>query len=512
MFKFQKIRANSNLKYRMAILTIFVLMVIAITVGCAPKAISNLEETDNSQELTDSQTTTSEPTTEATLSTPYPETRITKEDIIYFIMVDRFADSDPSDNLPDVDKENMRAYQGGDLQGIIEKLDYIEDLGATAIWLTPIMENGPNGYHGYWIYDFYKVDPHFGDIEVFKELVDKAHEKGIKVILDYIVNHTGYDSPWLTDPDKKDWFHDNVTISNWKDKSEIENGWLAGLPDLDQSNPEVSSYFIENALWWIEETGIDGFRLDTVRHVPHTFWQSFSKAIKEKYPDFFLMGEVWDENPKTLESYHQDGIDSITNYSLFNGIENGFNSLANMFSLANALDKEKAFTHPELNAIFIDNHDNSRFMSLNPRMSAEYTMQALTFLYSYPAIPVVYYGTELGMAGGYDPENRRFMAWDTTQNNELLTFTQTLAEIRKTYMEEFNKIFHDKGSIAYEIAKGEDKMLIIINSLEKDKEISFDFAAQSLTDYFTGELVGNFDGQTLSITLPPVSIKFLIVK
>ena len=491
------------------LVSIILVLLVALT-GCSPKAQQatspSIDSTEASSEAPAEEVTTSE-----AVDLPYPDTRITKEDIIYFIMVDRFADGDITGNLPDVDKDDLRAFQGGDLQGIIDNLDYIKSTGATAIWLTPIMENGPNGYHGYWIYDFYKVDPHFGDLETFKSLVDKAHEMDLKVVLDYIVNHTGYDTPWLDDPDKADWFNPNRTISNWKDKEEVELGWLAGLPDLDQSNPEVSSYFIENALWWIEETGIDGFRLDTMRHVSKTFWEDFSQAIKSEFPDFFLLGEVWDENAKTLESYHQSGIDSLTNYSMFNGIENAFTTQANMFSLVNALDKEKAFTHPELNAIFIDNHDNSRFASNNPRMSLEYTKQALTFLYSYPAIPVVYYGTELGMSGAYDPENRHFMAWETALNNEMLAYVKQLAEIRDVYMEDFVLIHHDKTSIAYELSNGSNKMLIIINSEEKDKMITFDYTASTLTDYETGEVLASYDGNTFAESLKPVTVNFYIV-
>lgn len=473
---------------------------------------SDTEAQTSSEVVTDSQAEASTEATSETEAVVYPETNLTKDDVIYFIMVDRFSDSNPSENLPDVDKDDLRAFQGGDLQGIIDQLDYIKSTGATAIWLTPIMENGPKGYHGYWIYDFYKVDPHFGDLETFKTLVKKAHEMDIKVVLDYIVNHTGYDSPWLTDADKADWFNPDKTISNWKDKEEVENGWLAGLPDLDQSNPEVEAYFIENALWWIEETGIDGFRLDTMRHVSHDFWQKFSSAIKEKYPTFFLLGEVWDMNAKTLETYHQSGIDSITNYSLFNGIENGFNLKPNMASLVNALKKESAFTHPELNAIFIDNHDNARFMSLNPKFALEYTKQALTFVYSYPAIPVIYYGTELGMAGAFDPENRQFMAWDTVLDNDMLAFTQMLSDIRETYMDDFKLIYNDQTSIAYEISKGDAKLLVVMNVDPNEKNVTFEYEAASLIDYELGTPSSSHASGLFNEIMPPASIKFYIVE
>jgi len=500
---------RNALRKKFILISMVIVLLFSLT-GCTSKVEPSIPPTTETTEVTIEVIT--EGATEPMTEVPYPETRLTKDDVIYFIMVDRFADSDVEANLPDVDKDNLRAFQGGDLQGIIDNLDYIKSTGATAIWLTPIMENGPNGYHGYWIYDFYKVDPHFGTLETFKALVVKAHEMGLKIILDYIVNHTGYDAPWLNDPDKADWFHPDRTISNWKDAEEVELGWLAGLPDLDQSNPDVSSYFIENALWWIKETNIDGFRLDTMRHVSKTFWEDFSVAIKSEDPDFFLLGEVWDQNVKTLETYHQVGIDSLTNYSLFNGINNAFTATANMFSLVNALDKEKSFTHPELNAIFIDNHDNARFASVNPRRSLDYVKQALTFVYTYPAIPVIYYGTELGMSGAFDPENRRFMAWDTVEGNEMLPYVKQLAEIRDQYMEDFVLTYHDKTSIAYEVSNGSDKMLIVINSEEKDKLMAFDYSATSLTDYETGEVLTAFDGLTFTQTLESVSVKFYIVK
>lgn len=436
----------------------------------------------------------------------------TKDDIIYFIMVDRFADSDPIDNPADVDKTDLRAFQGGDLEGIIEKLDYIKSTGSTAIWLTPIMSNGPNGYHGYWIYDFESVDPHFGDMETFKRLVEEAHSRDIKVILDYIVNHTGYDSPWLDDPDKADWFNPDRSISNWKDPEEVELGWLAGLPDLDQTNPEVENYFIENALWWIDETGIDGFRLDTVRHVPEDFWVKFTQTIKEKHPDFFFLGEVWDENTKKLESYHGTGIDSITNYSLYAGIKNAFNPMPNMFSLVNAFSKEEAFSNPDLNALFIDNHDNPRYISLNPKYGEEYMLQALTFLYTYPGIPVLYYGTEISMTGGGDPENRQFMDWERAENHPTLDYVKALSEIRAEFLDTFKLIHYEKEHIVYEISKNDKKLLILINASSKEKEIAFDYEAKALINHLTGETSQDFKENQFDFTAAPFEILFFEVE
>ncbi|NMR96432.1 alpha-amylase, partial [Vibrio parahaemolyticus] len=136
-----------------------------------------------------------------------------------------------------------------------------------------------------------------------KLLVEEAHKRDIKVILDYVVNHVGYDSPWLDDENYKDWFNENKEIFNWNDQSEVEKGWLMGLPDLNFDNPDVVDFFLENSLWWIDETGIDGYRLDTVKHVPKEFWSKFTSNILEKYPDFYFLGEVWSENIYYIRQY-----------------------------------------------------------------------------------------------------------------------------------------------------------------------------------------------------------------
>ncbi|MDF2520300.1 MAG: alpha amylase, catalytic domain protein, partial [Clostridia bacterium] len=279
----------------------------------------------------------------------------TSGDLIYFIMTDRFADGDESTNqFKDVDKNSPRAYHGGDFQGIIDKLDYIKDLGATAIWITPVAENTEGGYHGYWINDFYKVDPHLGSMEDLKSLVSEAHERDIKVLIDYVVNHTSPSSQMLKEK-PADWFHPKKGISNWNSQEELENNWLYDLPDFNVENPEVKDFLIENALWWIEQTGIDGMRLDTVRHVPKPFWNEFANDIKAKYPDFYLLGEVWNDNsPTYIEQYHKLGIDGMTDYPLFKGIREAFTRFGKTDTLINVIKKRDQYSNPELNGIFVD--------------------------------------------------------------------------------------------------------------------------------------------------------------
>ncbi|MGH4117689.1 alpha-amylase family glycosyl hydrolase [Clostridium sp.] len=403
------------------------------------------------------------------------DNNFSSEDLIYFIMTDRFYNADTSDDKSDVNKNDPKAYHGGDLKGVIDKLDYIKSLGTTAIWITPVVKNEPQGYHGYWTEDFYSVDSHLGDMAILKELVTQAHKRDMKVLLDHVINHTGYKSSWLTDESKKDWFHPKLDISNWNDQDQVENGWLAGLPDLNTENPQVKKYLLDNTLWWIEQTGVDGMRLDTVRHVPKEFWQEFTKTIKEKHPSFYFLGEVWNENPRYLEEYHKLGLDGLTNYSMFKGIRESFTRFGKTNPLISAIKREKSFTSPEENGIFVDNHDNTRLITQGRENGSEYLKQALTFIMTYPSIPIIYYGTEIGMEGGADPDNRRDMEWDKVENNDMLTFYKSLADLRKTnpaiISGEFKLLDYDDYFISYMREKDGKSIIVIINLQTKDRDV-----------------------------------------
>lgn len=399
--------------------------------------------------------------------------QFSSKDLIYFVLTDRFKDANfENNNFSDYNPKDARAYHGGDFAGLTASLDYIESLGTTAIWITPIVENEAKGYHGYWATDFEKIDPHLGTEAELKTLVDEAHKRNIKIVLDYVVNHTGYKSPWLKDPQKSDWFHKKQDIVNWSDPKEVENKWLMGLPDLNTENPKVREYFINNALSWIEKTGVDGMRLDTMRHVPKDYWTEFSKAIHSKYPNFYLLGEVWNDNTRYLQLYQDSGINGLTNYSLYNGITSTFSRSGSSTSLINAIAKEKFFKTPELNGIFIDNHDNPRYLSVNGKA---YTKQALAFIMTYPAIPIIYYGTEIGMEGKGDPDNRRDMAWDSVKDdNQMLQFYKTLTAIRQSYPAitegEIKTYKSSKDFIVYSVLKEGEGVLVAMNLRNKPLE------------------------------------------
>jgi glycosidase len=178
-----------------------------------------------------------------------PQARDWRDETIYFVMTDRFRNGDPS-NDGDAVPGHLTTWQGGDLQGVIDELPYIKGLGMTAIWITPITEQTPGGYHGYWTKDFYRVDPHLGDMDKLKQLVMKAHGIGLKVVLDVVINHVGYDHPWLVDSAHAGWFHDRCTMV-FSDQKSVENCWLAGLPDLNTENPAVRAYLTDWALWLV---------------------------------------------------------------------------------------------------------------------------------------------------------------------------------------------------------------------------------------------------------------------
>lgn len=353
-----------------------------------------------------------------------------REDIIYFAMTDRFCDGDPTNNQ-NVRKKDPGAYHGGDFQGLITKLDYLKEMGFTALWISPVVANQIRGYHGYWAIDFYRTNENFGSTEKLKELVTTAHAKGIKVIFDLVVNHVSPAHPWVGDPQYDAWFHRRGPINNWNDQQEIEEGNLANLPDLDQSNPEVKKYLIEMAKWWIRETGIDGYRLDTVRHVAKEFWIDFAAEIKEEFPNFYLLGEVWDGRAGYLAGYQKAGLDGLVDFPLYYAITDVFKNDQPASRLADMIEEcHNLYPNPYLMGTFIDNHDVPRFMDQLYDLPEERLKQALAFIMTYTGIPVVYYGTEIGLTGGADPDNRRDMDWSV--QSPLTDYLKALTRIRRS--------------------------------------------------------------------------------
>jgi glycosidase len=361
------------------------------------------------------------------------------DDVIYLIMPDRFANGDPSNDDPAIsrglyDRSKSRFYHGGDFAGIIEHLPYIKQLGVTAIWMTPIYDNNNRGstdYHGYGAVDFYGVEEHFGTFEQFRELVDRAHALGIKIIQDEVANHTGPYHPWVKDPPTPTWLngtkshHLNETWRTWTlmdphatyemQRSTLE-GWFANrLPDLNQNDPECAQYLIQNTLWWIGRTGLDGIREDTLPYVPRAFWSHWAEAIRRHYPDVNVVGEVFDSDPGLVSFFqggrqefdHIDtGVTGLFDFPLHDAIRKFFTGAAPATDLSKVLAHDSLYVNSEHLVTFVDLHDISRFMSLNGA-TTNGLKNVFTFLLTARGIPMIYYGDEVGMKGGNDPDNRR---------------------------------------------------------------------------------------------------------
>ncbi len=357
---------------------------------------------------------------------PKADTSWHKEQVIYFPITDRFHDGDPNNNYL-VDRAHPAGFWGGDLKGLTEKLDYIQSLGATSVWLSPLADNTDEfrigdyhgyGHHGYWIRDHYEVEPHQGNLDDAKRLVQEAHKRGMKVILDVVLNHVGPDHPFVNDPEKQGWFHNEGAINDWDNQHELEKGDLGGLPDLKQSNPETYQYLMDNTLWWIKETGVDGIRLDAVKHIEKDFWAKFVPEIKEKSgkDDLFVMGEVFHGDPNYVADYQRMGIDYVFDLPLYYTMNETFAQGHSMKRIGERLAQDALYPEPDKLVTVLDNHDLPRFLhearDTFPGEGDKRLKQAMAFLTTVRGVPSLYYGTEAGFKGGHDPHNREMMDFE----------------------------------------------------------------------------------------------------
>jgi glycosidase len=358
------------------------------------------------------------------------------DDVIYLIMPDRFADGDPANNFPasgTYDRANPRAYHGGDLRGIEQHLSYLKDLGVTTIWITPIYKNDDRtgrDYHGYGAVDLYAVEKHFGTLADYRSLVKAAHQQGMKVILDIVPNHVGPANPWADDPPTDHWLHGtrdahltsdaefqhltdpHASPEEWRN---IVEGWFAGvLPDMGTDDPMTSQYLRQNALWWAETGGLDGFRLDTFPYADRRFWHDFHAAVHATYPRFKTVGEVFNSDPAIAAYFAggkttagiDTGVDTVFDFALWSALRKVVLHDAPAKLLKEVFAHDWLFPHPEWLVTFMGNHDNARFMG-EPGATPQKLNLAFALLLTMRGIPQIYAGDEIGMPGGDDPDNRR---------------------------------------------------------------------------------------------------------
>lgn len=472
-----------------------------------------------------------------------------KDENLYYSFTDRFENGDTKNDY-EVNPGDLKKYHGGDFQGIINKLDYLRNIGVTTLWISPFVDNEKDGYHGYWPSDFYKVEEHLGDPNKLKELVDKAHEKGLKVIADMVINHTGYNHPWVKDPQRRDWFHHFGKVkfpTQWW----YEHGQLSGLPDLAHENPEVADYVINMAKYWIDRTGVDGFRLDAIKYVSHAFLERFAGEIHEHAgKNFLLIGEDFSPNPVHLAQYQQEGIDTLFDMPLNQAIRSAIGDQGkgrlktfieglkgirkaplmetlrkigtppgDMRAISSVLSKDVYYVDPNLLTIFIDNHDMSRFLTDAKTDGHDKLKLALAFIFTVRGVPSILYGTETGMEGGNDPENRKDMEWG--ENPDLTERYKKLCEIRNSHIAlrqgKLSELWCDKNIYAfsrhYRKDGAEEEVIVILNNSERDqyREIPLRekqrLEAESL---LTSEKLGSSGGK-LKIWLKPREAKILKV-
>lgn len=451
-------------------------------------------------------------------------------DLIYLMMPDRFANgTTENDSIPGlmegVDRSDPTKRQGGDIKGIRDHLDYIQDLGMTAIWFTPVFENNSpasyGGYHGYAATDLYRVDRRLGSNGDYKALVDEVHDRGMKVIMDMIHNHIGLDHWWMADQPTPDWIHDvdKYGYTNFKgtipgdphaseyDKDRLVKGWFVPyMPDLNQRNELLADYLIQNTIWWIEYSGIDGIRMDTYIYPYPEYMARWVSEVLAAYPDFNIVGEVWTETV-FHEAYWQkdlpaqeDGYDSklptVTDFPLTFSIRNGlledFGWETGISRLYYTMAQDSLYSDPNNNVIFLDNHDMSRIFEHLGKDEALFKI-AYSILLTTRGIPQVYYGTELMMEhenrGGDDeawrqtmpggwPDDSRSVFTDsgrTDKEKETLAFTTALNEWRKTaesvHTGKLLQFIPDDGTFVYFRILDQKAVMVAINTKDEEHEL-----------------------------------------
>ena len=361
-------------------------------------------------------------------------------DVIYLIMTDRFADGDTTNDgalatstaasreAAD-ERVKPRGWHGGDLRGIIQHLDYLQQLGVTTVWLTPVYQNHRfDSYHGYGATDMFRVDEHYGSLVDLQALGAALHARGMKLVLDEVPNHVGPDHPWVKDEPMPDWFHGTAANhlpgeSNFaalldmhaplRDRINTVNGWFVGtLPDLNTENAAVAQYLRQNVIWWVEQSAADGIRIDTFPYIDRVFWKPYLGALHDLYPHLTEVGEAKSIDPVFTSSYAggvvRNGADTTLwtpfDFPLADALHRAFAEDGPLSAISGILASDALYPHPERLVTLLDNHDMPRFRSDVKSTTA--MRLALAVLLTTRGLPQLYSGDELGMRGGDDPDNR----------------------------------------------------------------------------------------------------------
>jgi neopullulanase len=506
---------------------------------------------------------------------------LSQEDVIYLIMPDRFADGDPSNDEPPGasgthDRSNPRAYHGGDLRGIREHLPYLKDLGVTTLWLTPVLKNGgAQDYHGYGAVDLYAVEPHLGTMPDYEQLVAEAHKQGMKVFFDFVANHVGPKHPWVSKPPLADWFHGTQphhldssagisgTFYGKTEKQKAANdpfetlvdphappslsrhltdGWFFNvLPDLNTEKPEVADYLFQNSVWWAERSGLDGFRLDTFPYVSRKFWSEWHARLHQIYPRMTTIGEVFHPDPSVTSFFaggqrRLDGIDSgldtLFDFPMYFTMRDILLRNEPVGRIADVLRHDSLYVRPDVLVTFFANHDVPRFASAEGSSPAKLKL-ALGLTLTLRGIPELYYGDEIGMPGGGDPDNRRDFpgGWAgdaknaftasgrTPEQQEIFAYVQTLLRVRREHPAlQSGRLWHlfsDETAYVFLRETEEERVVVAFNNSNEARALRIpvaDTPAQGIAGLtvLLGAAKAEASKNEIRITAPAQSISIFL--
>jgi glycosidase len=495
----------------------------------------------------------------------------TSSDVIYLIVPDRFSNGDKeNDNvqgyLEKVDRSNPDGRHGGDIKGIMNHLDYIRDLGATAVWITPLLENNmaKYSYHGYSITDYYKIDPRFGSNDDYVALSKALHERGLKLIMDMVFNHCGSNNWWMSDLPSKDWLNQfpEFTRSSYRSSSVSDpyrsqydsirfvKGWFdKTMPDLNQHNPFLARYLIQNSIWWIEYAGLDGIRQDTYPYSFNDFMSEWDKEVIEEYPDFNIVGECWSAYPDGIaywqknalnRDHYNSNLPSVFDFAMYDALKMAFNEKdgwsTGISRLYEILSRDFSYADPTHIVVFADSHDADRFLATQSQDVRKLKM-AMAFILTTRGIPLVYYGTETlntteqGKNGDGYKRTDFPGGWNNDTVNGFTDRNLTPAQLEmKKYMKQLlnwrkgqevihsGKLKHfvpEDGVYVYFRYNDKDCVMVCINNNENDAKTIDSKRYSEFLDHYTGGrdvITGQSISDFSKIEIPPKSAMILELK
>ena len=484
---------------------------------------------------------------------------VTSGDFIYLIMPDRFSNGDYNNDIvkglkqTTIRRDSLYSRHGGDLQGIINHFDYLKDLGVTAIWNTPEIENDmkSSSYHGYAATDLYKIDPRYGTNELYKVYVEKAHQKGLKIIKDVVPNHVGSEHWFIKDMPMKDWVNQwpKYTNTNYRfepaqdpyasriDYKEQVDGWFVpSMPDMNERNPYVAKYLTQNYLWWIAYSGLDGFRIDTYAYNDLPFMASWQERVKKEYPNFTIFGETLMLLPSN-QAYYTEGqklgqtldtkLSGVTDEALRIAIMDALNKKPEWYAgvnrLYSMLAQDFLYKDPTKNVVFLDNHDMSRVFSVIGE-DMEKFKSAISILLTTRGIPQMYYGTEVLMKNFSDPDGlvrsdfkggwKEDKTSDFTAegrsaaSNEAFNFVKKLANYRKAtpalQTGKLTQFIPQKGVYTYFRYDDQKTVMILFNGNEESQSVDLSRYQEKLQNFtkarnvITDEVIQNLSSLSLN--------------